>query len=197
MRHRRCTFWVRAAFAVFVAGLGSGPAAAQTQDTVSTLPRTADGHPNLTGVYNVATITPLERPAEYGGRLVLTDEEAAAMVQYEEQRNQQDLEPVDPDRGAPPVGGDTGPTNSYLESLFRAGGGAVGGYDLIWINPGDRPVRLDNQWRTSIIVDPADGRVPPMTPDAQQRMAALLESRARPDASETASGGPSRSNHSV
>jgi hypothetical protein len=44
----------------------------------STLPRTADGHPNLQGVYDVATITPIERPAEAAGRPVLTNEEAAA-----------------------------------------------------------------------------------------------------------------------
>ena len=169
---------------------GSGSLFAQTQDASSSIPRTADGHPDLTGFYDVATITPVERPADYGERLFLSDEEVAAMVQYEEQRNQRDLEPVDPNRSAPPVGGDTSPTNSYLERLFRAGGGAVGGYNLIWISPGERPATIDGRSRTSLIVDPVDGQVPPMTPEARQRMAELLATRARPDAAESDVGGP-------
>jgi len=170
--------------------LGSGAVAVQAQEVSRDIPRTADGHPDLTGAYDVATITPLERPAEYGDRLFLTDEEVAAMVRYEEERNQRDLAPVDPNRSAPPVGGDTSPTKSYLEGLFRLGGGAVGGYNLIWINPGDRPATIDGQSRTSLIVDPASGQVPSMTPEAQQRMAALLATRARPDAAESDVGGP-------
>ena len=166
--------------------------AAQTWATTSDSPsRTPDGHPDLSGVYNVATITPVERPVEYGNRLVLTDEEAAAMEQYEQERNQKDLEPVDPNRAAPPVGGDTTPTKSYLEGLFRAGGGAVGGYNLIWINSGDQAVTIDGKKRTSLIVDPVNGRVPPMTAEAQQRMVALLATRARPDAGESGGGGSS------
>ena len=113
------------------------------------------------------------------------------MVQYEEQRNQQDLEPVDPNRSAPPVGGDTSPTKSYLEGLFRAGGGAVGGYNLVWISPGEWPVTIDGRSRTSLIVDLVNGRVPPMTPEAKQRMDVLLATRARPDAAEGDADGPS------
>lgn len=188
-------FCILVVFTVLVAPgpwLHSSSVRAQTQGASSDIPRTPDGHPDLTGIYNVATITPLERPAEYGDRLFLTEEEIVAMVQYEEQRNQQDLEPVDPNRPAPPVGGDTSPTNSYLEGLFRLGGGAVGGYNLIWINPGDRPATIDGRSRTSLIVDPVNGQVPPMTPAAQQRLAALLATRARPDAGESDAGGSSR-----
>ena len=46
--------------------------------------RLADGHPDLQGVYDVATITPLERPASLGSRLVLTDEEVANLEKYEQ-----------------------------------------------------------------------------------------------------------------
>src|SRR5713226_977348 len=49
-------------------------------------PRTADGHPDLTGVYDAATMTPIERPAEYSGRLVLTPAEAASVEQHQQQR---------------------------------------------------------------------------------------------------------------
>ena len=171
--------------------LDSGTVTAQTQATSSAIPRTSDGHPDLTGVYDVATMTPVDRPAEYDGRLFLTDEEVAAMVQYEEQRNVRDLAPLEADRAAPPVGGDTSPTNSYLEGLFRLGGGTVGGYNLFWLSPGDRPVVIDGRSRTSLVVDPVNGRVPPMKPEARQRMATLLASRARPDAGESDAGSSS------
>ena len=164
---------------------------AQTQEASSGIPRTSDGYPDLTGFYDVATMTPVERPSEYGDRLFLTNEEVSAMVQYEEQRNERDLAPLDPNRSAPPVGGDTSPTNSYLETLFRFGGGTVGGYNLFWLSPGERPVTIDGRSRTSLIVDSGNGRVPPMTPEAQQRMAALLANRARPDAGESDAGGSS------
>ncbi len=169
----------------------SGTVMAQTPAASSSIPRTQDGHPDLTGLYDVATMTPVDRPAEYDGRPFLTDEEVAAMVQYEEQRNVRDLAPLEADRTAPPVGGDTSPTNSYLEGLFRLGGGTVGGYNLFWLSPGERPVTIDGRARTSLVVDPENGRVPPMTPEARQRMAALLATRAAPDAGESAVGGSS------
>jgi len=53
----------------------------------------------------------------------------------------------------------------------------VGGYNTFWLDPGSRYTVVDGQIRASIVVDPADGRVPPVTPAARQRMAAL---RARP-----------------
>ena len=66
---------------------------------------------------------------------MLTDAEAAAMEQYEVERNEKDRAPSAAERPAPPVGGDRTPTKSYLEGLFRAGGGTVGGYNLVWLNP--------------------------------------------------------------
>ena len=170
--------------------LDSGTVTAQTQEA-SSIPRTPDGRPDLTGVYDVATMTPVDRPAEYGDRQFLTDEEVATMVQYEEQRNERDRAPLAPDRAAPPVGGDRSPTNSYLETLFRFGGGTVGGYNLFWLSPGDRPVTIDGRARTSLVVDPPNGRVPPMSAEARQRQAALLATRAAPDAGESAAGGSS------
>ena len=190
MRNRLLTLIGCVALLVPGALLNSGSLAAQTEATTSdTLPRTSDGHPDFSGVYDVATITPVDRPAEYGDRLILTDEEAAAMEQYEQQRTEKDFEPVDPNRGAPPVGGDRTPTNSYLEGLFRAGGGVVGGYNLVWVSPGSQAAMLDGQKRTSLIVDPVDGRVPPMTAEARQRNAAVLANSASPDAAESGPGG--------
>ena len=191
MPNRLLALVVLLVFAAPGVWLGSGSVTAQTQEVSSDIPRTPDGYPDLTGLYDVATMTPVERPTEYGDRLFLTNEEVAAMVQYEEQRNERDLDPLDPDRSAPPVGGDRSPTSSYLEGLFRLGGGAVGGYNLFWLSPGERPVTIDGRARTSLVVDPVNGRVPPMKPEARQRMAALLASRARPDAGESDASGSS------
>src|SRR5215470_8128324 len=125
-----------------LAGLGiiAGPivsAQSSASSTKAPIPRAADGHPDLSGMYDVATMTPLQRPAEFGNRRALTKQEAAEMEQYEKQREEKNAAPSSPDRQAPPVGGDKSPTHSYLEALFRAGGGVVGGYNTFWISPGD------------------------------------------------------------
>jgi len=153
-------------------------------------PRTPDGRPDLQGMYDVATITPLDRPAALGTRLILTDEEVAALEGYELQRVEQGAEPSNPDRQAPPVGGDRTPTKSYLEGLFRAGGGVVGGYNNFWIAAGSRNITVDGQKRSSLVVDPPDGRVPRMKPEAQRRNAEYLAVRVSPDANEGAAAGP-------
>jgi hypothetical protein len=175
------------------AWLVSGPIAAQAPRPAAkayTAPRTPDGQPDLQGVYDVATITPLERPANLGNRLILTDEEVAALEGYEKERVDKSAEPSKADRTAPPVGGDTTPTKSYLEGLFRAGGGVVGGYNNFWIDAGSRNIVVDGQKRSSIVVDPVDGRVPRTKPEAQRRNATYLATRVSPDANEGAAAGP-------
>ena len=194
MRNRLARFIGCFAAASAVAWFAAGqPAAQGTARTAKPagIPRTADGHPDLQGTFNVATLTPVDRPVEFGNRLVLTEAEAKAMEQYEVQRNEKDRAPSAADRAAPPVGGDRSPTKSYLEGLFRGGGGVVGGYNLIWINPGDRVLTVDGQMRTSIIVDPVDGQVPPMKAEARKRNAAFQARQVSPDAAEGAAGGPS------
>ena len=74
---------------------------------------------------------------------------------------------VSADRKAPPKGGDG--------STGAAGG--VGGYNSFWLDPGSSYTIVDGQKRASLVVDPPDGRVPPYTPEALKRVAAL---RARP-----------------
>jgi hypothetical protein len=175
--------------ALAVAAVGAqllpGPLAAQTRAaSAPSMPRTPDGRPDLQGIYNVETITPVERPIGVKG-LVLSDKEAGALEEYERQRNAKSLEPSRGDRSAPPVGGDnTGPPKSYLEFLERAGGGAVGGYNNFWLASGTKFITVDGQKRSSIIVDPADGRMPPMKPEARKRNADFLRTRVSPDAAE-------------
>jgi hypothetical protein len=155
-------------------------------------PRTADGQPDIQGMYNVETITPVERPAGVKS-LVLTREEAAALEAYEKQRVSRSAESSDPNRAAPPVGGETSQPKSYQEFLFRAGGGAVGGYNDFWLAMGERVVTINGEKRSSLIIDPPDGRVPPMKPEARERNAAFLKQRVSPDAAESGAGGPAGS----
>src|SRR3954470_479842 len=143
--------------------------------------------PDLTGTYDVATMTPLERPAEFKGRAKLTAEEARAMEDYEAKRQETAAAPDDPNRAAPPVGGDTSPTKSYLEQLWRGGGGVVGGYNQFWVAMGSTVIKVNGEYRTSIIVDPADGRVPPMTAVASERNRAYALRAVAPDADESSS----------
>ena len=156
----------------------------------SARPRTPDGHPDLQGTYNVETITPVDRLPGVKS-LVLTNQEAAALEIYEQQRNAKSLEPSRSDRAAPPAGGEkAGPPRSYLEILERFGGGAVGGYNNFWLASGTKVITVNGEKRSSLIIDPPDGKVPAMKPEAQARNAAFLAGRVSPDAAETAAGGP-------
>jgi hypothetical protein len=167
--------------AVAAVWLASGSLAAQ--------PRPAQPRPDLQGVYDVATITPLERPAGVD-RLVLTNAEAAALERYEEQRKAKDAEPSAPDRGAPPVGGTVTKPQSFLEVLEQFGGGTVGGYNRFWLAGGTAVVTVNGEKRSSLIVDPPNGRIPAMKPEARKRNAALRAASVSPDAAEGATSGP-------
>ena len=151
--------------------------------------RLADGHPDLQGTYDVATLTPVDRPRAVKN-LVLTEQEAVAMEKYEAQRQVKNDAPLKGDRGAPPVGGETTAPKSYLEFLEQAGGGVVGGYNNFWLSGGDHVIRVDGQPRSSIIIDPPDGQVPAMKPEAAKRNQAFLAGAAAPDASESGNAGP-------
>ena len=100
----------------------------------ASIPRTPDGKPDLTGMYDLATLTPVERPA--GTPLVLTDEQAAKLEQQAAAHAGKPAQRRSPaDRGAPPVGGD-GSTGAA---------GNVGGYNNFWIDAGSRYTIVDGQ----------------------------------------------------
>ncbi len=165
------------------------PRAGQPPARLAASPRTADGHPDFTGVYDVSTITPMQRPAGVRA-LVLTPQEAAALEAYERDRSIKNDAPLKGDREAPPVGGDTSTPKTFLEFLERAGGGPVGGYNNFWLAGGTSVIRINGEPRSSIIVDPPDGRIPAMKPEARQRNAAFLAGAVAPSASEGAASGP-------
>jgi hypothetical protein len=144
-------------------GLATPKQASAAAPAKAGFPRMADGHPDLQGTYDIATLTPLERQA--GTPLVLTDEQAARLERQTANRIERAAEPSKGDRSAPPVGGD-GSTGAA---------GNVGGYNNFWIDSGTQFFSIDGQKRTSIIIDPPDGRVPGLTPQARQRAAARFQ----------------------
>ena len=165
---------MRSRIAICVGGLAvvclAPMAAAQTGD----ISRTPSGRPDLSGTYDVATLTPMQRPTAVGEKMFLTEEEAAtfagrATAALDSRNNivtAVNTEVSDPNRGAPPVGGD-GSTGAS---------GNVGGYNTFWIDPGSGAFQIDGQWRTSILIDPPNGRYPPRT---QERIAAQRAATAR------------------
>jgi hypothetical protein len=138
--------------------------------------RTPWGHPDLQGLWNVGTMTPVERPASAKGRLTMTDAEARALEKRQADARARLAEPSDGNRQAPPVGGD-GTAGPY---------GNVGGYNYFWIDPGETLNRVDGQLRTSLVVDPPDGRVPQMLQSATERNQSRLRARPTSDAPENA-----------
>src|SRR5436190_14443643 len=185
------TFFIGIAASIAIAAgiQAAQPAAAPQTAAKPKIPRLADGHPNLQGTYDVATLTPVDRPRAVKN-LVLTEQEAVAMEKYEAQRQVKNDAPLKGDRAAPPVGGETTAPKSYLELLEQAGGGPVGGYNNFWLAGGDHVIRVDGQPRSSLILDPPDGQVPPMKPEAQKRNAAFLAGAVAPDAGETGGASP-------
>jgi hypothetical protein len=114
------------------------------------VPRTPDGHPDLQGTWNTSTLTALERPAEFAGKPVLTPQEAKdyeARLLRENNRDRRD--------GTAEV------------DVGRA-------YNEFWY---DRGSHIVESRHTSLIMDPPDGKIPALTPEAQKRQAALAEYR--------------------
>jgi hypothetical protein len=108
-------------------------------------PRLADGHPDLQGIWNTTTLTPLERPRDLAGKPFFTREEATAYEKRIVERRE-----TDPNDGAAAVADPT-----------------------VWWERGTKVV---STLRTSLVIDPPDGRVPALTAQAQKRM---QEERAR------------------
>ena len=136
------------AVAVAVVMLAPVFVAAQT----STVPLTSWGKPDLQGVWDFRSLTPMQRPTELGEQEVFTAEEAATFSEEVIRRESRDL--ADP----------------LVEAQTK---GRVVPYNDFWFDWGTT-VTSD---RTSLIVDPPDGRMPPVTPAAQRKRAARREAR--------------------
>ncbi len=164
--------------AMSLSAIPFAPAGAQapaaTQGKPWVIPRTLDGKPDLQGNWSNETQTPFERMGNQGP--TLTDEQAAALEKrardVEEYRNQ----PTDPNEKALKggVGNDLAPVEgepTFVERIAQAAGGNVGGYNGFWLDPGHQVIRIDGVVRSSILVDPPNGRIPALTAAGKQRMA--------------------------
>jgi hypothetical protein len=124
----------------------------------SAAPRTPDGHPDLQGIWTNATITPLQRPSTFAGKATLTDDEARGA----EKNQAEELQSVD--------------GKSEHPLLAAAGSNGTGGYNILFIDRGSEFARVDGVKRTSLIIDPPDGKIPSITADARKRNAAIMRS---------------------
>ena len=134
----------------------AAPAAAQTGFE---LPRLADGRPDLQGVWDFRTLTPLERPEARADQPRLTPEEAEAIEAAAVQQA------IEADR----------PTGIRTEPL--PAGGNIVSYNDFW---NDRVVNVVDDRRTSLIVDPPDGRIPSPRPEARRQLAVADGDHAAP-----------------
>ncbi len=141
-RNRQRTTVAAAALVVLVVLVAPTGVDAQSGDRANPLV-TPDGQPHISGTYTFRTLTPLERPTELEGQARLSTEEAAAFEASERTRLNRDL--FDPETGAPSAG--------YQP---RSEGGVLS-YNEFWY---ERGVELTSDKRTSLIVDPPDGRIP-------------------------------------
>ena len=123
--------------------LAATPAAQSAGDNAAggQAPMTPWGHPDIQGIWSSSGATPMERPEQFQGRETLSDEEVAAIRQATAERNEE-----------------------LLNAAARRtqAGGSVGAYNNFWMERGARTNR------TSMLVDPPDGRFPPLTPEGQK-----------------------------
>ena len=131
--------------------------------------RTPFGHPDLQGVWALQTLTPLERPAEFAGRATLTEEEAAKIAEdaAREQRTEVTLADAVANRKLEREG----LIPSTSDSTAPAASIAIYGFNRVWDEPGTSVTRTR---QTSLLIDPPDGRMPPLTPAGEEKRAELL-----------------------
>ena len=145
---------------IAIVSLTSVPVAGQAQPAAaspSTPPRTSEGRPDLGGVWDFRTVTPLERPSELAGKEFFTEEEAAVFARQRVRESNVDLNRVKTVAERKVVNGTTETVDLALA------------YNNFWW---DRGTTVVGTRRTSLIVDPPDGKIPALTPEAQQRQAA-------------------------
>ena len=130
---------------------------AQTSKSkTSPIPRATDGHPDLSGIWTNATLTPMERPKQFADKPTLTDAEAAVF----EQAQAQDLKDED--------GKSDGPI------IRAAGSSGTGGYNALFLDRGTQMERIEGVKRSSLIIDPPDGKMPQLTAEARARMGKMM-----------------------
>ncbi|MGH8188226.1 MAG: hypothetical protein ACREUC_16840, partial [Steroidobacteraceae bacterium] len=125
------------------------------------VPRLADGTPDFQGFWSNATATPMERSPELGDRRSFTQAEAEAISKAALAAVAADAAPSDPEKKI-----------EAAQSLPP-----VGNYNLFWTDRGMYVAMIDGEYRTSMIIDPPNGRVPALTAAGQQRIGARTSAR--------------------
>ncbi|MCY4505522.1 MAG: hypothetical protein OXG35_00965, partial [Acidobacteria bacterium] len=161
MREKWVTVWGLAAVLAVAGVFASAPAAAQTAEAGWVVPRTPDGRADLQGVWANNNITPLQRPEAWAGRETLSDEELAAL------RVSASNAVSDGDA----LFGDQLVLAAIEGVEATSYDPATGNYNQFWI------VERTFSTRTSLVVDPPDGRIPAVTPEARERFRAAAEYR--------------------
>ncbi len=176
------------ACAVLALGLAL-PALTQTQDAATeawVLPRTPDGHPDLQGNWTNATMTRIERPPGY--ERVMAPEQVAALEGDRATFIDTHLADSDPDREAPAVGGvpwgdslenEASALYDKISALYDPPFGGAGAYNIFYLDPGDRVAIWNGEPRSSLVVDPPDGRIPPLSPEGEKARSELAQQRAQ------------------
>jgi hypothetical protein len=150
----------KTAMAIMVVAAGVNLSAQKAGWTAS---RTIDGQPDLQGTWANNTVTPLERPAELVGRPTLTDAEVATLKARSAR--------LFDGEGDAAFGDQLFATLLTNPDTFTSSDGKTGDYNQFWL-----PDRVFEN-RTSLVTDPADGRIPPMLPAAQRRLAVAAAAR--------------------
>jgi hypothetical protein len=147
------------------------PALAADQAPAWKAPRTIDGDPDLQGVWTSATLTRLERAEEFGERRALTAAEVRKIEGTEAEFVAKAANPSD--------------TNKK-ETVGECTNFQFGcGYNNFWIDRGSKVIDINGEKRSSILIDPPNGRVPPLTAERRAAMAAERRGRGRFDGPET------------
>ena len=147
-------------------------AASAADDRKYTPSRNEFGQVDLQGTWNNATITPLERPPQYGNRRAFTDAEAQAIEQKEQEFIERSTKATEASVKVQDL--------DKLPNQCRSGStGPMCGYNSFWTDMGFGVVRVQGEARTSILTEPANGRLPPPTPAAAKERQARMAERAR------------------
>ena len=148
--------------------LTSVPAAGQAPTKAAkayTPPRTGDGQPDLQGVWDFRNVIPLERPSQFAGKAFLTDEEVAAFEKSASARLDMDRRDDEPGRTPAVVNG--APATADVARAYN---------DFWW----DFGKKFGGSRRSSLVVDPPDGHLPPLTHEATARRDEAAARGARP-----------------
>jgi hypothetical protein len=140
------------AFAAVTSTLTAAPLLAATAPYKA--PLNGYGQPDLEGTWTNATLTTLERPKEFGARLIMTPAEVKKVESEDAKMYAADAAPRDP----------SFKTTDLPHECGKGFSGAGCGYNAAWIDPGNFIMRVNGEPRSSFITDPSDGRLPPSKP---------------------------------